>query len=1104
MHSKNQSKSLNMNDKKQSPKISSLRVQDSPPLTRNENKDQDYISQMSQKSQASSLSVNQPQYNQNKQNSHEMQQHSALGGKNENNSNYNNHDTPHQPNDLQANQDSISYRVEQQSDYEGGSINIVSQKAIPPPIQMIKQNSVESDLSGADDLNMDMGDIEDKDGRYTINSINMNNIAGQDLIGGSQKDGKITKRSRDAENTPGHIFDQTQKTAFEKNYESHRQLINVEMVDQENNELQRKLRNPSNTVGISPSKKLKMQRDSVILKQKKERDSQASDVQFILLSPQNEDYSIFQRISISSSADANDDIDEQPSSKSSSKNTNSNQDQSVIRDSYNLLQNVLKDNRFLVRQINFNLISSLKSGRERARSSFISRASNRLSKVNSSGSSSIPIIDAVERSSNYCRPRKSKIFASIFSCCSNPYQYNESISKNDNNSSVSFGPGEQYQYVLVKKPESFVVNTKYKYSVATNSNDNSLQINDEQQPQQEEQKENNQPRDFVLIEDDNLEQDNRISYKLDSQSNQKDQVSKDERKQKLNNLITKVPQNQQQTPNQNILIQNNNSNSSQQILQQNELIPNFEIDLDSLEDENDQMKAENQNNRHSEIQEQNQDIHQLHFLQTIAALKNIGNITMPDISEIQRYMIDLPAFDDPKKRKTLIFDMDETLIHCVDDIENENPDVIIPIHFDDEDEPVEAGINIRPYLYECITEARKHFQVGVFTASHKTYANAILDYIDPENNLFDFRFYRDSCVYTREGYYVKDLRIFRNRDLKDLVIVDNSIYAFAFHIDNGVPIISYYNNKTQDEELQHMIYYIQCLAEVEDVRDLNREAFELSKLRSQNEIYQDQMYPDNYEGEEDQYHQNQEEDNLPFEQKQASLERIDEEINQPPQFDEEEYKSSQLDMGNGVYYIDQSQLYSHSQSQKQLHYQSEQHQNSSASRNNPDNINSSVQAYYKMNANSIKTSMHQQEQNYQQFNNYDQDDDSLTEFNINKHSQYLDSDRQRTIIEMNGSIQDQDYQDQIRQFNQSVESQRQNRPLETSLDDEDIEINPQNEDSFLTQDSKISQVKAAHDFNNQQNYDQMGGGDMLTQLRVNSQLDLNLKTDLNSRPSIIN
>lgn len=32
--------------------------------------------------------------------------------------------------------------------------------------------------------------------------------------------------------------------------------------------------------------------------------------------------------------------------------------------------------------------------------------------------------------------------------------------------------------------------------------------------------------------------------------------------------------------------------------------------------------------------------------------------------------------------------MDETLIHCVDDIDTENPDVIIPINFPEEDELV--------------------------------------------------------------------------------------------------------------------------------------------------------------------------------------------------------------------------------------------------------------------------------------------------------------------------------------------------------------------------------------------------------------------------------
>lgn len=49
-------------------------------------------------------------------------------------------------------------------------------------------------------------------------------------------------------------------------------------------------------------------------------------------------------------------------------------------------------------------------------------------------------------------------------------------------------------------------------------------------------------------------------------------------------------------------------------------------------------------------------------------------------------------------KKVLILDMDETLIHCVDDIDQEQPDVILEILFPDEDEAVCAGINFRPYL----------------------------------------------------------------------------------------------------------------------------------------------------------------------------------------------------------------------------------------------------------------------------------------------------------------------------------------------------------------------------------------------------------------------
>lgn len=68
----------------------------------------------------------------------------------------------------------------------------------------------------------------------------------------------------------------------------------------------------------------------------------------------------------------------------------------------------------------------------------------------------------------------------------------------------------------------------------------------------------------------------------------------------------------------------------------------------------------------------------------------------------------------------------------------------------------------------------------MFTASHKFYADVVLDYLDPQKELIHYRLYRDQCYQTADGVYVKDLRIIRNRNLKDMVIVDNAVYSFGF------------------------------------------------------------------------------------------------------------------------------------------------------------------------------------------------------------------------------------------------------------------------------------------------------------------------------------
>lgn len=184
-------------------------------------------------------------------------------------------------------------------------------------------------------------------------------------------------------------------------------------------------------------------------------------------------------------------------------------------------------------------------------------------------------------------------------------------------------------------------------------------------------------------------------------------------------------------------------------------------DKDIYESQEGYVNDDNSNHSHEN------EIHKMHMLQSLQALQYLKTIIPPPLSALREKIVFLPPFKGHRK-KTLIFDMDETLIHWVDSIEEEDPQFIIKVPL--EGEEVEAGINIRPYALECLEAVNQRFQVIVFTASHQSYADAVLDFLDPHHELIQKRLYRDSWYETQEGIYVKDLRIFANRKLSDLII----------------------------------------------------------------------------------------------------------------------------------------------------------------------------------------------------------------------------------------------------------------------------------------------------------------------------------------------
>ncbi len=55
--------------------------------------------------------------------------------------------------------------------------------------------------------------------------------------------------------------------------------------------------------------------------------------------------------------------------------------------------------------------------------------------------------------------------------------------------------------------------------------------------------------------------------------------------------------------------------------------------------------------------------------------------------------------------------------------------------------------------------------------------------------------------------YIKDLRVFKNRSKKKMLVVDNSCFSFCKNLNNGLPIIPYYDDKS-DIELRSLQTFI--------------------------------------------------------------------------------------------------------------------------------------------------------------------------------------------------------------------------------------------------------------------------------------------------------
>ena len=201
--------------------------------------------------------------------------------------------------------------------------------------------------------------------------------------------------------------------------------------------------------------------------------------------------------------------------------------------------------------------------------------------------------------------------------------------------------------------------------------------------------------------------------------------------------------------------------------------------------------------------------------------------------EIENISNSFNLLENKKNKKTLILDLDETLIHSDLDLIYKNH--IITLYFDSEDDDeknIPIPLILRPGLFDFLNYAKEKFELIIFTASHKNYADKIIDYIEKEKKYFSLRLYREHCIFIKPGLYIKDLRIFKNRDLKNIVLIDNSIFSFAHQLSNGILVTSFYNDDN-DFFLYNLKEYLSyCIEDCKDVRIVNKEQFKFEEYKN--------------------------------------------------------------------------------------------------------------------------------------------------------------------------------------------------------------------------------------------------------------------------------
>ncbi|KAL4191849.1 hypothetical protein AMTRI_Chr06g191110 [Amborella trichopoda] len=192
---------------------------------------------------------------------------------------------------------------------------------------------------------------------------------------------------------------------------------------------------------------------------------------------------------------------------------------------------------------------------------------------------------------------------------------------------------------------------------------------------------------------------------------------------------------------------------------------------------------------------------------------------------LSKYLAPLLPLQDLPPKPTVFLDLDETLIKSF----NTQPptfdfkvQVLRPPRMPEKIYKFQSFlgrmtyyISRRPGIDELLSFLHGKYEIVIFTASTKEYADPIIDKID-KYRVISYRLYRNSCKIV-DGKCIKDLSR-TGRNIKRLIIIDDKLSSFSLQKNNGIQVSAFVGDPG-DKGLLQLLKFFEIAVDFEDMRE---------------------------------------------------------------------------------------------------------------------------------------------------------------------------------------------------------------------------------------------------------------------------------------------